>query len=164
MSTFEEEYESVWKYCDYSLDSELIVLKGHLVSERYIERFIKLFLLKGERMLSNGRLSYAQKLHLVDSFGIIDSNLISCLRKLNDLRNKLAHRLDYEICIDDIQFIGAPLGKTYTKFKKEHGDNLKNLMCTVIGFTCSGIAHYVVTYEEVSEKKCNELVNSNKEN
>ena len=57
MSSFDKEYNSILKYCDYELDPELIILKGHLVSERYIERIIKLFLLKGDRILNKGRLS-----------------------------------------------------------------------------------------------------------
>ena len=67
MRSFEKEYESIWDHCNYELDPELIVLRGHLVSEQYIERFIKLFLLKGERVLKKGRLSYIQKLILLES-------------------------------------------------------------------------------------------------
>lgn len=160
MTSFKEEYESIWDYCDYELDLELIVLKGHLVSERYIERFIKLFLLKGERILDKGRLSYIQKLELLDSIGIIPDDLIICFRKLNGLRNKLAHELDYEITIEDIDPIGVQLGEEYNKFKNERGGDLKNLLCTVIGFICAGLAHYVVEYETISEKKRKELQRS----
>ncbi len=153
MSSFEKEYNSIWDYCNYELDPELIVLKGHLVSERYIERFIKLFLLKGKSILNKGRLSYIQKLELMDSFGIIQDDLIACLRQLNKLRNKMAHKLDYEMTMKDIDSIGNPMDNTYVRFKEERGDDLKNLLCTVVGFVCSGLAHYVVEYEVVSAKK-----------
>ena len=80
--------------------------------------------------------------------------------QLNKLRNKLAHELDYEISIEDIDSIGIPLGKEYSKFKIERGEDLKILLCTVIGFICSGLAHFVVEYEAISESKRKELEQS----
>ncbi len=157
MNSFEKEYESIWDHCNYELDPELIVLRAHLVSERYIERFIKLFLLKGERILNKGRLSYIQKLQLVDSFGIIEDDLITCHKQLNNLRNKMAHELGYQITIEDVDSIGNQMGKTYTRLKDERGEDLKDLLCAVIGFICGGLAHYVVEYETLSAKKRSEL-------
>ena len=153
MSSFEKEYDSIWDHCNYELDPELIVLRGHLVSERYIERFIKIILLKGERILDKGRLSYVQKLQLMDSFGIIEDDLIACHRQLNKLRNKMAHELGYEITMEDVDSIGSQMGKTYARVKDERGNDLKNLLCAVIGYICGGLAHYVVEYEMLSAKK-----------
>lgn len=157
MSTFENEYNWIWKQCDYESDPELIVLKGHLVSERYIERLIKLILVKGEIIIEKGRLTYAQKLYLLDSLGFIPNDLIECHSNLNKLRNKMAHELGYEISLNDIELIGRPMGKMYSKMKKERGNDLKNLLCSVIGFICSGLAHYAVEYENISKTKKMEL-------
>lgn len=153
MSSFEREYNSIWDHCDYDLEPELIVLRGHLVSEQYIERFIRLFLLKADRILQKGRLSYSQKLDLLESFGILDDDLIACHRELNKLRNRMAHRLEYAVTMKDIDSIGNQMGKTYLEEKAKRGDDLKNLLCTVIGYICGGLAHYVVEYEKFSEEK-----------
>ncbi len=153
MNSFEKEYNSIWDHCDYDLEPELIVLRGHLVSEQYIERFIRLFLLKANSILEKGRLSYSQKLSLLDSFGILDEDLIACHRQLNKLRNKMAHELEYTVTIEDIDSIGNQMGKIYLDEKANRGDDLKNLLCTVIGYICGGLAHYVVEYEAISKKK-----------
>jgi len=157
MSTFKEEYTSIWKHCDYELEPELIILRAHLMSERYIERFIKLFLLKGQAIIKNGRLTYAQKLFLMDSFGIVPQDLINCHKNLNRLRNKMAHELGYNIKFEDIDLIGRPMGRTYVKLYKERKHDLKDLLLAVVGYVCGGLAYYVVEYEKVSERKRNEL-------
>jgi len=153
MGTFEEEYKSIWEHCDYELEPELIVLRAHLMSERYIERFIKLFLLKGDTVINQGRLTYVQKLNLMDSFGIVPKDLVDCHKNLNTLRNKMAHELGYDIKIEDVDLIGRPMGQTYAKLRKERGQDFKDLLCTVVGYLCGGLAYYVVEYEKVSEKK-----------
>jgi hypothetical protein len=157
MSTFEEEYSSIWEHCDYALEPELIVLRAHLMSERYIERFIKLFLLKGDKLINKGGLTYAQKLNLMDSFGIVAKDLVDCHKNLNKLRNKMAHQLGYDITLEDVDLIGRPMGQTYTNLRKERGQDLKDLLCSVVGFLCGGLAHYVVEYEKVSKSKRTEL-------
>ena len=158
MNTFETEYDSIWDHCDYDLEPELIVLRGHLISEQYIERFISLFLLKGDCILAKGRLSYAQKLHLLDAFGILGDDLIGCHRQLNKLRNKMAHKLEYTVTMEDIDSIGHQMGNTYLEEKNKRGDDLKDLLCTVIGYICGGLAHYVVEYEAISKKRRDALV------
>lgn len=150
MDHFKPEYDSIWKYCDYDLDPELIVLKGHLVSERYLERYIRLFLCNGNRITKNSRFSYSQKLEIVAAIGGITDDILVSLKNLNKIRNKMAHELDYSISIDDIDFLGKELGRTYFEFKNDRGDDLKNLLCTVIGFVCSGLAYQIVEYEKLT--------------
>ena len=54
--------------------------------------------------------------------------------------------------------IGGPLGAYYSKFKEERSKDIKNLLCTVIGFMCSGLAHYFVEYETISIEKRENLI------
>lgn len=43
------------------------------------------------------RLGFVQKLELLDALGLIEQPFIPALRCINDLRNKVAHDLDYKI-------------------------------------------------------------------
>lgn len=72
-------------------DLLLEVLRFHLVVENLLERFMAAKMLRGKVLAEEGRLSFAQKLAVVDAFGIWESNLVDALRQLNALRRKQGH-------------------------------------------------------------------------
>lgn len=87
-----EEFE---KHLPPSLDSELLVLKGHLLVEELLEVYLWNNL-ANPRELEDARLSFAQKLSLVAALHAdSESNwLWKSVRLLNSLRNDLAHKLE----------------------------------------------------------------------
>ena len=106
-------------------DLVINILRFHLLSENLLERIIMGELTRGDRVIEKGNLSFFQKLCLVNSFDMIEDAAIQSLRHLNSLRNKCSHQKGKEISFDDIEIIGRPLGKPFTKIKREHKDNLE---------------------------------------
>ncbi len=144
---FAKEYEAIWEHCDTKSDIEWIVLKAHLVSESYMDRFFNTFFMSGKKLLDSGNLSYRQKLVLSKAIGFFPDDMLDCLSKLNLLRNKLAHDLEYQISIEDVDLIGHSLGRYYSKLKRERTGGIKDLLIGVLGFVVGGMAYGLVDYE-----------------
>lgn len=93
-----EYFESLERFLTYlppTLDSELIVLKGHLLVERLLEKYL-VQNLPCPAELDEARFSFAQKISLVAALhkGVDSGWLWKAIRLLNSLRNDLAHRLE----------------------------------------------------------------------
>jgi hypothetical protein len=93
-----EYFESLNKFLAHlppTLDSELMVLKGHLLIERLLERYLRQNLAHPAE-LDEARFSFSQKLCVVAALhrGIESEWLWKAIRLLNVLRNELAHRLE----------------------------------------------------------------------
>jgi hypothetical protein len=144
---FAEEYEAIWKHCDTESDIEWIVLKAHLVSESYMDRFFDTFFMNGKKLVDNGNLTYRQKLVLSKALAYFPDDMLDCLDKLNLLRNKLTHDLEYQISIEDVELIGCPLGKYYSELKRKRSGGTKDLLIGVLGFVVGGMAHRLVDYQ-----------------
>jgi hypothetical protein len=96
----DEERESIGYFFLHmpKLDSDLavVVLKGHLLIEQKIREFISERMLSPEA-LNDARLSSYQAFCLAEALTLPNAepkSLWSILRKLNTLRNKLAHNVD----------------------------------------------------------------------
>ena len=77
-----------------SRDPILVVLKGHLLLEEALEQLISASC-DVPSELEKARLTFAQKLSLVCALSpILSDSDRSFVRKLNAMRNKMAHRLD----------------------------------------------------------------------
>jgi hypothetical protein len=76
------------------------ILRIHLVTEYLLEELIRLVLEKNaEPVLSIGlkysqKLELASKLELIEEFNLLPVYVVGSLRKLNKLRNRVAHRLN----------------------------------------------------------------------
>ena len=67
----------------------------HVVTQMLVEGLQRPETIKVKRQ------GFAQKLDLLDALGLIDQPFLPPLRFINDLRNKVAHDLDYEITLKD---------------------------------------------------------------
>lgn len=85
------------------------VLRFHLVAENLLERFIQAKLPRGKMLVDKARLSFPQKLALVDALGALEENLVKALSYLNALRNKCAHDKGRSVSLRDLDLIGKPL-------------------------------------------------------
>jgi hypothetical protein len=109
-------------------DLMLPLLKFHLLAERALDRLILARLTRGDRLLTGARLTFAQKLALVNAFDTIPDAAVQALRQVNRVRNQCSHVRAKAIAVDDIDRIGQPLGPEYREIKREHGHDLRQLL------------------------------------
>jgi hypothetical protein len=100
-------------------DLLIYVLRFHLLTENILERIIKGSLPRGTNLVRDVRLSYAQKLAIVDALGIIDEKLIVALQRLNSLRNSCSHKRKLKVTIKEIDPIGEPFGEKLSSIKPD---------------------------------------------
>ncbi|WP_342615054.1 hypothetical protein [Peribacillus frigoritolerans] len=94
----------------------IIALRGHL----YIEREVSNILKKVFKDNTYKSLTYAHKVELCNSVGLINKERIPPLRKINTHRNGYAHNLDYRITEKDFGDLLSTLSKeSKTQFEKE---------------------------------------------
>ena len=99
-----------------SKDSHLAgILQCHLFVESILEELIQLCLGTNADAVLSARLSFEQKLaiaaklELEKDWPLLQDYVVGSLRKLNSLRNKLAHRYGHEVSGGDIRelFVGC---------------------------------------------------------
>jgi hypothetical protein len=77
-----------------SKDVALVVLKAHLLLEESVMRMLASLLLQPEA-IERANLRFYQKLCLIKALLPVDPYMMEAAEKLNTMRNKLAHHLDY---------------------------------------------------------------------
>lgn len=86
-----------------------VILRVHLVSEYLLEELIRfVFEEKADAILSIGlryqqKLELVSKLELVEDWELLPDFVVVSLKKLNKLRNRVAHRLNEKIIDDEIR-------------------------------------------------------------
>jgi hypothetical protein len=91
------EFNRLWEQ-----DSQLIgrLLRCHLVVEFYLTRYLRFKnLALGDP--DKARLSFVQKVDLADGPGLLEGELFIGLRRLNKMRNRIAHTLRAEVTDED---------------------------------------------------------------
>lgn len=82
------------------------LVKGHLWAERALNEAISIAADRPEQLRVD-RLSFATKVDLAAAFGAIDLEFAELLRKLNSVRNKAAHSLDYDLTDEEVDELVA---------------------------------------------------------
>lgn len=77
------------------------IVKSHLISEIYVDRYLHKKL--GLSRVADARLSYFQKVTLLPEHGTPVAVIRPGLLRLNKIRNKIAHNLDFEISLDELR-------------------------------------------------------------
>ncbi len=148
----DREKKLFFKTCPAGQKPVLSILRVHLLTEYYLERIIAIKLPRGDRLLEDGGLSYAQKIALVDSFSIVEDSLIAALRGLNKVRNRFSHEFNKAIDASDIDVVGRPFGVEYTKIKREYGQNLREMLHFVLITIGARLAGWTNHLEEIAVK------------
>ena len=84
------------------------ILTIHLITEAVLEKIIGLILDRHASAVLSVSLSYRQKLELCsklqfeDGERVLNSSVVGSLKKLNVLRNNLAHNLDHEVTKEEL--------------------------------------------------------------
>ncbi len=95
-----EESAAVQAVWDQNTEAIGRILRAHL----FVEHYLTEFLAKehpGLGSLQEARLTFAQKVALLDGEDVEINEVLPGLRRLNSIRNKLAHRLDALVTDDD---------------------------------------------------------------
>ena len=77
------------------------LLQAHLYYDHVITRLLVDALVKPDA-ISATRMSFLQKLQLINALGLLSDEIVSTVELINKLRNKIAHRLDFEISDKDV--------------------------------------------------------------
>tara|TARA_B100002003_G_C14037265_1_gene499833 strand:+ start:329 stop:928 length:600 start_codon:yes stop_codon:yes gene_type:complete len=101
--------EALWKEsCEFSFDIRKLqsrlrnaegwqqIIQAHLYLDHVISQMLTEALLRPQEIDAD-RMSFDAKLRLVRAMGLVPDELAGAPRKINKLRNRLAHDLDYEL-------------------------------------------------------------------
>lgn len=92
----------------------MVVLRGHIYIEHELEKMLELGLEEPTVIFKNNndtRIGFETKLKWAVAIGLLSKDVKPAYSKLNDLRNKYAHRLDAEITEDDFKGIKGGFNK-----------------------------------------------------
>jgi len=108
---FDDEFRYISERWSQDTDAIGRILRCHL----FVEHFLTAFLVQRNPELgsvSDARLSFAQKVTLIGQASAGIAYLIPGIRRLNTIRNRMAHTLAADITTDDINiFLGITLFK-----------------------------------------------------
>lgn len=114
--------------------ADLLIIKSHLLCEYYLNQILVL-----EDKCEGGKLddlTFSQKLEkALNSDSSFDSKTKKIVSKLNSIRNKVGHELEYQLSESDLDRLGFVIGKEYLveKYKqKEDIGKLKYCLRTAI--------------------------------
>lgn len=100
---------------------ELLILRGHIAIEYFLEDIIKKYLPNSEKIIEQN-LSFARKAAIVESFNVLEIDVMALIKKFNALRNRCAHKLEFRITDNDIENLGSCIPDVYEKLKG--GENI----------------------------------------
>lgn len=142
------EFAEFWDMCPPDQDPVLSILRVHLLTEHYLEQIFLLSLPRGDKLLGDGELSYAQKLKLAEALGVLPDRIVQVLRNLNRLRNRCAHEKNRKISASDVESVGRSLGREFTQLKRDHVDDLQQFLNEVLSSLCRHMTWHVFALEE----------------
>lgn len=129
-------------------DPVLLILRTHLIVEGFLDRLIALYLPGGDKLLNKARMSFMNKLRLVEAFDIVDDMAIGSALNLNRVRNLIAHDIEKTITISDVELIGRPFGKLFTSMNHEYGADFERLLRSMVTIITVAFAKNTWSYED----------------
>ncbi|ATO19928.1 hypothetical protein BS636_09825 [Acinetobacter sp. LoGeW2-3] len=114
-------------------------LSCHLIIEHYIDEYLKIRYEDLE--WTNAKLSFNSKLALISNFLNHGKykDCISTIKYMNSLRNKVSHRVGFQITIEDLQPLVKYL-KTIYENQKEVSDNIFEILDEFTSMVCVSFA------------------------
>jgi hypothetical protein len=114
LGQFNARWVSFW---DRNADHLGTLLICHLIVEHHIDEWLEAAN-PGMKPVGETRLSFAQKMELLDGVEATVQWLLPGLRRLNRIRNRLAHNLEAAISDDDLKPIQEIVWPWHTAAKK----------------------------------------------
>jgi len=130
-------------------DSVGLVLKCHLFTEAMLDELVCLALAEHSEAVLSINLNYKQKLDLVgklklaEEFELLPDYVVGSLRRLNQIRNRIAHKLGAKVESSDVValFVGLEGELAYDVGNCETDVALKRYLSFIFG-------HMLPKYEE----------------
>ena len=96
---YQQVFAALQKHVHSQSEPELLLLKGHLILEQCLNELLRVYIADTDA-LDKLNLTFSRKLDLLGALGhhrySPGANGDAQIRELNRIRNKLAHRLDFE--------------------------------------------------------------------
>ncbi|MCK6256802.1 hypothetical protein LCY76_09365 [Fictibacillus sp. KIGAM418] len=108
-------------------DPMTMILKGHLYIEAEFEKQLDIYLANPE-VLDISRMKFPAKLNFLIALGIMDKSDRSPYAKLNEVRRKFAHDLNYQLQENDVQIIVDSFNKSQKSRFNKMADGQSSLM------------------------------------
>ena len=122
--------EKIEKFLSAEKPADVLIVKSHLICEYYLNQILILKDLCSAREID--KLDFFEKANkALDLNDVNQKNIYDRLLRLNKLRNKIGHELEYELSESDVDGLGYYLGKSYVIDKYEYS-NLKKLLLRVL--------------------------------
>ena len=88
-------------------DQTHYVVQAHLFLEQMLARIIKTLFPRGQELLDGAQWSFHNKLLMVHGLDLLDEETYEGLRRFNTLRNRIAHRLRYQVSAADVRNVAG---------------------------------------------------------
>jgi hypothetical protein len=88
-------------------DQLSLIVTGHLYVEYWLEWLIRKSIPRPEKLLDSVNLTFVEKLAVAESLGLLRNSLVKAIRRLNNIRNQIAHKLEYQIPQEDLQLLAS---------------------------------------------------------
>lgn len=124
----------VGKFLAESNDSDILIIKAHLICEYYLNQILILKGLCEAKDINNMTFSEKNQKALSKT-DKMESETYESLRALNRLRNRVGHELEYVISESDVDSLGLLKGKEYVLRKYDFESNEELLRDTLIAIT-----------------------------
>jgi len=142
--------DKIKKHLPSTNQPDILIIKAHLICEYYINQILilkEIFTLK-----EIGELNFHKKFEKAFNESMVfERNLKNKIRKLNKLRNKVGHELEFSLSESDVDEIGNLTGKNYIIKKYDfanYTDCLHDILVDIVIDTS-----IVLLTEVESEKK-----------
>lgn len=106
--------------------------------------------LKNPNALGIDRMSFSQKLQLVDAMGLLGNATIAAIRHLNKVRNDIAHKFDFQLTDKEVKKIISTTAKFLRVIIKEEPNRNEGPV------TFFEVLHVLTLHCEVSRTKLKE--------
>ncbi|WP_270428422.1 hypothetical protein [Acinetobacter johnsonii] len=111
-------------------------LSCHLIIEHYLDEYLK----AEYKTLSwdDCKLTFAQKINLLSNYQISEpyKELIPSIKAMNKIRNKISHRVNFKISIDDLEPLKYYLYGAFEKNKEEIPSTILELLDVYTMMVC----------------------------
>lgn len=149
----EQVFDALKKHLRNTDDIELILLKGHLVLEQVINELLSAHI-TSEKRLNSLNLQFAKKVELLAALEHQNNYLINeyipQLREINRIRNKLAHKLDFDEYHSDLQIWACSVvGYTPVTIKRKR--TYRNTLLKAFYYLASILSGHAIGMKSVNK-------------
>lgn len=148
-------------FLDPEKPEDILIIKAHLLCEYYVNQLLILRETCSAKELES--LTFNEKIKKAFKLDDKDEKLVfDYANRLNKLRNKVGHELDYTLSESDVDSLGYVQGKDYILNKYEFEtdkERLQNILTTIVIHTALLLINIVR-----SERKGSETLPENKKN